>query len=439
MLRYIVTVTEDLVIVAAIVPMIAALCKLAFGYKGVRFVGAGLIVGMLSSAAMAVAKNTTSKIATNQWNFYIFLVTIILTLLFLVFSILFGRRHRRLTVYGSDLGQGIGAGGVIVGVLSAALTAVLLFYEAPDVLAYPFKFETAGNGVLSAEWALRLAGYLLALILLAVYVRFLYRCAMGLNSTIAVLWEVNAMLVCNAVRCFGLAVSKWTARSRWLKWLPAYSGAKYPWAFPMARFTTNYTLLFVLAVTALSLIIPAVLFLHNLRVQDPYDNPAQLRKLKSICRRNRRQAVGTAVCFVLILVNLTAVQAYLSRPVELSEPEEYIIEGDNVLIAIDNVNDGHLHRFEYVTANKVGVRWIIVKKPGAGAYGIGLDACDVCGNAGYYERGEQIVCKRCDVVMNINTIGFKGGCNPIPLEYSVSGGNIIIPMSAVLAGEREFK
>ena len=41
--------------------------------------------------------------------------------------------------------------------------------------------------------------------------------------------------------------------------------------------------------------------------------------------------------------------------------------------------------------------------------------------------------------MNINTIGFKGGCNPIPLEYSVSGGSIIIPMSAVLAGEREFK
>ncbi len=41
--------------------------------------------------------------------------------------------------------------------------------------------------------------------------------------------------------------------------------------------------------------------------------------------------------------------------------------------------------------------------------------------------------------MNINTIGFKGGCNPIPLEYRVADGQIVIPLQAVLAGEKEFK
>ena len=50
-----------------------------------------------------------------------------------------------------------------------------------------------------------------------------------------------------------------------------------------------------------------------------------------------------------------------------------------------------------------------------------------------------MVCKRCDVVMNINTIGFKGGCNPIPLNFRIDGGYIIFKMSDIIASEKEFK
>ena len=50
-----------------------------------------------------------------------------------------------------------------------------------------------------------------------------------------------------------------------------------------------------------------------------------------------------------------------------------------------------------------------------------------------------MVCKRCDVVMNVNTIGFKGGCNPIPLAYEVSGGNLVFRLEELLAGEKEFR
>ena len=64
---------------------------------------------------------------------------------------------------------------------------------------------------------------------------------------------------------------------------------------------------------------------------------------------------------------------------------------------------------------------------------------EVCGSAGYYERGSQVVCKRCDVVMNINTIGFKGGCNPIPLAYEVNGGSLIFRLEDLLTGEKEFR
>ena len=85
------------------------------------------------------------------------------------------------------------------------------------------------------------------------------------------------------------------------------------------------------------------------------------------------------------------------------------------------------------------IRFIVIKKPNSSSYGVGLDACDICGEAGYFEREGQIVCKRCDVVMNINTIGFKGGCNPIVIDYEVKDGQIIVPIEGLVLHERKFK
>jgi uncharacterized membrane protein len=85
----------------------------------------------------------------------------------------------------------------------------------------------------------------------------------------------------------------------------------------------------------------------------------------------------------------------------------------------------------------VGVRYIVVKKNET-AYGVGLDACDVCGPTGYYERKGQIVCILCDVVMNKSTIGLPGGCNPVPLPFRVEGGNMIIGTDDLAAEARRF-
>lgn len=41
-----------------------------------------------------------------------------------------------------------------------------------------------------------------------------------------------------------------------------------------------------------------------------------------------------------------------------------------------------------------------------------------------------------DVVMNKATIGFKGGCNPIPFEYKIENSKIIIDKK-VLDKEKE--
>lgn len=60
-----------------------------------------------------------------------------------------------------------------------------------------------------------------------------------------------------------------------------------------------------------------------------------------------------------------------------------------------------------------------------------LDACESCGSVGYYEKDGKIICKACDVAINLATIGFRGGCNPIPLDFVMASGSIEIETTAL--------
>lgn len=109
----------------------------------------------------------------------------------------------------------------------------------------------------------------------------------------------------------------------------------------------------------------------------------------------------------------------------LTPPEPYELHDGVATINFVQISDGHLHRFQYKAKDGTVMRFIIIKKNG-GAYGVGLDACENCGDAGYYEKDGKIICRKCDVAINLATIGFKGGCNPIPFPYKAGGGKITI-------------
>ena len=72
------------------------------------------------------------------------------------------------------------------------------------------------------------------------------------------------------------------------------------------------------------------------------------------------------------------------------------------------------------------MRFIVIKKNEI-AFGTGLDACEICGDSGYFEDKGKVICRECDVMMNIQTIGFPGGCNPIPIAYEIDGGKLLVP------------
>jgi uncharacterized membrane protein len=209
--------------------------------------------------------------------------------------------------------------------------------------------------------------------------------------------------------------------------------------FAIAKFSSNRDNWFTFGILAAALLIPFVLIFANAKITETYHNPAEHRKLRKKRRLTMQWSAVILACMVFSFLNLTTVKAYANREIELSPVEDSLVEDGNVVVRFEQVEDGHLHRFAYTTEKGTKIRFIVIKKPNSSAYGIGLDACDICGETGYYEKDGQVVCNLCDVVMNINTIGFKGGCNPIVIPYNISNGSIYVPVEGLLEYEKEFK
>ena len=424
-------VTQDLFLAVTLTTLMHVFIGRLSGRKGLLIHGAALGLGVLASVVLAAVKFNTRLIISSHWNHYIYAVILSLTLLILLFSILFGRQESR----------PMRAGRALLCVTGSLLSATLIFYSLPGVLLYPFSFNTMGQGYFSSYYAVRMAGWLGALVLLFVYSRLLSRCALFIKPFALVPAALNTGLLSFAVYCFGRFFAPWVNRAKWLGWSVKYTDEAYGWIGSWMMFTASHSMLFIWILAAIAVLLAVLLFRQGTVIREPYDNPAQLRKLKARNRHWRRVSMGILLCVALCAVIMTVVKTGDTRQVELSAPEVYTVdqEAGMILVPMENVSDGHLHRFEYRTDKNIDVRWIVVKKPNSAAFGVGLDACEVCGNAGYFERNGQIICKRCDVVMNINTIGFKGGCNPIPMPYEVKDGNLIFRLSDIIAGEKEFR
>jgi len=439
LLKYLYEVTEDLLPVAVIVTLLFVVCERLYGREGRLAQMIGITVGLIGSAVMAAIRQTTTLLTktASYWNFYCYAGVLVFSLLFLVFFLisagLGGKAEKKKTEKKNALDR-------MTCIAAGGLSAALIFGKCREDMRKPFNFNTMGNGVVSSEFFFRLLGFVMALALLLLLSALLAKCARNFRKAkipcvITILCALTAL-----VQHLGLSISSLTSQvfTRKIGFPITFTSTVYPVLYRFAVNTYNFSLVFTLVLAALALLLILLFYRENTKIVDPYENSAQLRKLKAKNRRHRRYACAVAVCIALSIVTITAVKAEATKVAELSPPETYTVKEDRIYIALDQLADGNLHRFEY-EVGKTKVRWIVIKKPNSAAYGVGLDACDVCGNAGYYQRGDQVVCKRCDVVMNINTIGFKGGCNPIPLNYSIENGQMVFEIADIEAGAKEFR
>lgn len=297
----------------------------------------------------------------------------------------------------------------------------------PQVYAMTKEFVAFGENSFGTQSLLRLGGFLLGLLTIFLIALSVQKVYFRLKPCLAKVFALAIFFV-GSIDFFLRGVSA-LARLRLLK-------SSNPFVFNVMiledKSTTYITILFAIVACIFSFL----LFKDSRKTVGTFKNNALLRLEKARLKNNKHWLSSLAFFSILSVFAITVVHSHITKPVALTPPQPYQEEGNMIVIPLTDVEDGHLHRFSYTATGGNNVRFIVVKKPKGGSYGIGLDACDICGLAGYYERNDEVVCKRCDVVMNKSTIGFKGGCNPVPFEYEIKDKKIYID-KATLEKEKD--
>ncbi|ATW28862.1 hypothetical protein DCMF_23900 [Candidatus Formimonas warabiya] len=363
----------------------------------------GFGAGIAAAFVLAALEFSTALINREFFNMGILSVALLAEIIF--FLLAWGVLAPKAPVFHERIWNGI----------NFLMLMALLLYCLPDILLYPTEFVMAGESVFSTDFLFKLIGYLGGLFLIVLTGFALSKVGRSLSFQLVRIL-LTAGLAIQLANQMAMMVQLLLAR----RIIPMSKGL-----FALIKPVINHQEYFLYGVLAVTVALPLVLWRKSLNPQETYANPAQHRKIRAAARRQRRWCTVVLAGYVLAVLNLTVVKAYEEREVVLSPAEPMTISGQEILIPLENISDGHLHRFVYTASDGTEVRFIVIKKNEA-AFGVGLDACDICGPTGYYERDDEVVCKLCDVVMNISTIGFKGGCNPVPLAYTLRGGTMVI-------------
>lgn len=318
----------------------------------------------------------------------------------------------------------------------SALILVAMLYLVPPVLQFTREFVYFGEAGISTNALLRALGFTLGIFVCMLLTLSAYEVHQSLNTAKQGYFFAAISAVIFALEYLAAAAGA-LQRLKLVKTSDAFAGVSV-FDIMIWRDANPNAFLFAQLILALVMLM-FVIYTHR-KPARIFPNKALLRKEKARLRDCRRWSWSLCVWGIMAVFIVIVLHYYDTKPPEEVQPEPYALNDGIISVNLSDVSDGHLHKFSYVTPNGYDVRFLIVKKPAGTAYGVGLDACDICGIAGYYERGnDEVVCRRCDVVMNKNTIGFKGGCNPVPFEYEVRAGKIFIDTKELEKHETRFK
>lgn len=155
---------------------------------------------------------------------------------------------------------------------------------------------------------------------------------------------------------------------------------------------------------------------------------AERRRAEWERRRQRRWAMAAAAACVAVVLALTA--DFIYARVNAAAPNAPALEAVNgeVHIPLAGLGDSSLHFFT-AQSNGTSYRFLVIRKPNG--WGTALDACRICGAAGYRQDGQNVICRHCASAIYVPTIGEQGGCNPVGVPSRVVGGDLILDFSAM--------
>ena len=436
MLTYLINVTGDLLAVSAIIGVIFAFIDHFCRERGRMIVRIGLAFGFVAAAVRAYITNTRRIVGGWRVGAYGYGAALAI---FLLLAVAFAVYYRSF-FYRTAGSRKEERAEIAVSSLTALLIATYLFCALPSVYVYPFKFDTGGNGFLSTDYLFRLGGYLLGILVSVLTAVAAYHIAStvarkGYHGLLrAVFFALNLIY---AVYHFARLMLVLTPR----KIIDSIA------LFNFAAASNNNAEWYTYAAFFALLIMSAVIWVRSGTAKEPYATKAEHRKQRALWRSGKRYSVLMLLCFACAILCATWFVKLNTVVIREAPVEDPIIIKDGsgadseLRVPLEMVSDGHLHRFGYTTPDGKQTRFIVVlKQENTNNFGVGLDACEICGEAGYYENNEgQVVCKKCNVVMNRTTIGMKGGCNPIIIDYDINESYITVPVSEMVNNQTRFK
>ena len=395
-------------------------------------VWAGVGLGMVSSLALTIINVEAPKSVNRQTvGLFTLPVGILLAVLFLALIAVRSRRVRALLPGDADdearaasSMETAVSGDTLVRIVGALYIAAALFRAVPTAMNQAVMMLSGGVEIYSTPVVLALVGYVLAWVLVCFVAWVSYRLCSWNNRVWPAAFILIALLANHSLMVVRILKAK-----RWI------STSKETWA--VMSWFINHEAVFTIAAGLALCAVVVLTWLASRSIPTVGANPAEGRLGRARSRLYKSMAGTAALGYLCGALLITVGVAYGSQEIELSPPESFSVVDDQVSVNLADISDGHLHRYEYTTSGGVKVRFIVIQKSGS-SFGVGLDACEICGPSGYYEKDGKVICKLCEVAMNIATIGFKGGCNPIPIDYKVSNGTLTVPISALEASASIF-
>lgn len=114
--------------------------------------------------------------------------------------------------------------------------------------------------------------------------------------------------------------------------------------------------------------------------------------------------------------------------------------GADVVLAASVFDDGQAKFYRYATASGREVRFFVMKSAD-GVVRAAFDACDVCyrERKGYRQSGDSMICVNCGKAFPSTQINvLQGGCNPAPIERTISGGQVVLAAASLERGAAYF-
>ena len=312
--------------------------------------------------------------------------------------------------------------------IGAVCLALTVFYALPDVILQLTIFVDSSTPPFTSDMLLRALGFVLGVIVaicLSLMVRSLRVTSNAISFKIAIVLSMIILLVQHVTSLLQIM------QGSILLYIDDFSFSVLVWLINNAH-------MMIIAQICVFLIPAAASVIIGFKTETVGENTAQMRVKRAFKRKSRKSALAAFLAAVTVILTLTFGVSLMNVKPTLTPPEPYELHDGIATINFVQISDGHLHRFQYKAKDGTIMRFIIIKKNG-GAYGVGLDACENCGDAGYYEKDGKIICRKCDVAINLATIGFKGGCNPIPFSYKASHGKITIHTADLDALSSHFK